>query len=91
MSETIGQIRRGRVAGRANAIARQARYGGAPALSADSSREDLCAWLQWCDPNGEHTDEHAAAADCDPYSLEGAWDAVESMLEGSDENTEETK
>lgn len=66
----------------ANAIADDSTRGGAPVLSAESSREDLCEWLQWCDPNGSHTDRAVAAEqDMDPYDLDGAWEALAAMTE----------
>lgn len=54
---------------------------GGPALSLHASREQLIAWLQWCDPNGIHTDELAASDDVDPYTLESAWEAVRSIVD----------
>ena len=64
----------------ANEAGRLSRYGGAPVLSEDSARETLVLWLQWCDPNGSHTDELALRDRCDPYTLDRAWTALAEML-----------
>lgn len=69
------------LAERANETAALSRRGGAPGLSDTSSRLDVVAWLQWCDPNGSHTDAAAAADDRDPYTLSEAWEALADMLE----------
>lgn len=71
------------IADRANAAARTSRRGGAPRLSPESDVETLSAWLQWCDPNGCHTVELAAAEDFEPYTVEGAWEAVDAMVQSS--------
>jgi hypothetical protein len=71
---------RQRIAAAANEVGRLSRYGGAPVLTADSARGEVVAWLQWCDPNGIHTDDLAAAEDCDPYDLDGAWLALADMI-----------
>lgn len=68
------------IAALANECARLSRYAGAPTLRAESTRETLTEWLQWCDPNGSHTDDLAIAESCDPYTLERAWDAIAEML-----------
>ena len=69
------------LAEQANEIAKLSRYGGgAPFLAETSKREDVIRWLQWCDPNGCHTDELAKAEDCDPYTAETAWDALAGMI-----------
>jgi hypothetical protein len=65
----------------ANEAARRARYGGAPILTSLSSRETICRWLQWCDPNGSHLDDLAEVDGADPYDLDGAWDALAAMLD----------
>lgn len=52
-----------------------------PILSADSPRETLCQWLQACDPNGTHLDIYQTGEEGAPYTLAGAWDAVEEMIE----------
>jgi hypothetical protein len=54
------------IAGMANALVEQSSRLGGPMLNEHSSRETLCRWLQWCDPNGCHTDELAAAEDFAP-------------------------
>lgn len=71
---------RAKLADRANEGREKCRYrdGLPPLLTADSAREDVAAWLQWNDPNGVHTDEAALGEDFDPYSLQGAWEAVRS-------------
>lgn len=70
------------VASKANAVSERSRYGRhAPPVRAHSSLETLCAWLQWCDPNGCHTAELAEIEDIDPYTLETAWDAIIEMCE----------
>lgn len=66
---------------RANAIARESRYGGAPFLTVDSSVHVLCRWLEWCDPNGCHTADATAKEDLEPYDLDSAWEAIEGTLE----------
>ncbi len=58
--------------------------GRGPTLTEDSTRETLCAWLQWCDPNGSHTDRAVSQEqDMDPYTLETAWEAVADMVEAN--------
>ena len=74
-------VTRSDVASAANDAAQQSRSPGAPVLTPESSRDALIAWLQWCDPNGSHTDDLAGLDDCEPYDLGGAWEAVESMLD----------
>ena len=59
------------------------RHGGAPGLTADSTADDIAAWLQWCDPNGCHTRELAEGEGYDFYTLDEAWDALNEMLEGA--------
>jgi hypothetical protein len=50
------------------------------AISVDTPRAALCAALQACDPNGCHTDALAIAEDFDPYTLEGAWEALAEIV-----------
>jgi hypothetical protein len=69
------------VADRANGVGRSSRSRGAPTLSSGSSREQVTAWLQWCDPNGCHTDELAGVEGFEPYTLDSAWEQVEKMTE----------
>lgn len=69
-----------RLAALANRVAADARYGGAPELRSYSPRERVTEWLQWCDRNGCHTDRAARADGFEPYTLEGAWEALASML-----------
>lgn len=64
----------------ANRLARASRYSGAPHLTADSSRRDVVAWLQWNDPNGSHTDALARREGCEPYGHDDAWKALRSMI-----------
>lgn len=72
------------LAARANELARLSRYAGsAPVLSSQSAREIVCAWLQWNDPNGSHTDDRARADDIDPYTYDTAWEALQTTLEES--------
>lgn len=66
----------------ANQASSSFRRGGAPRLTATSSREDVIRWLQWNDPNGAHTDSLAQAEDIDPYTADEAWDALAQMLQG---------
>lgn len=54
--------------------------GYAPRLRPESAREDVIAWLQWNDPNGVHTDALATAEDIEPYTLDGAWEALAEMF-----------
>jgi len=77
------QQRRDAIADRANEAASLSRRGGAPTLEETSTRETLIAWLQWCDPNGSHTDELAAKEEADPYTLATAWDAIAEMLDSN--------
>jgi hypothetical protein len=69
------------VALRANVIGKASRRPGAPTLSAESSRETLLAWLQWCDPNGCHVDELATADGFEPMTIDEAWEQVTTLLE----------
>jgi len=39
--------------------------------------------LQWADPNGTHIDALAKQQDYDPYTLDGAWQAIADMLTDS--------
>lgn len=64
----------------ANDAARGSRRGGAPWLTADSSRDAVIGWLQWNDPNGSHTDSLARREGGDPYDFEGAWRALGDMI-----------
>lgn len=65
---------------RANRIAEESSAPGAPLLAPDSPRTTVCAWLQWCDPNGSHTDAVARANGHEPYTLDEAWDALAEMV-----------
>lgn len=56
---------------------------GAPRLALDSPREVICEWLQWCDPNGSHVDSVARENGDEPYCLDGAWEALVSMVDGN--------
>jgi len=77
------QVEREQLARQANDIAAQSRYGSsAPRLSRDSTLRDVEEWLQWCDGNGSHLREKAEAEDIDPYTLDTAWEALETMLRG---------
>lgn len=73
---------RDRVAREANAQAASSNARGAPTLSRASSRESVCAWLQWCDPNGSHIDALARREGGDPYSTVDAWEALATMVGG---------
>ncbi len=64
----------------ANEIGRSSRSPGAPVLGPESSRETICRWLQWCDPNGRHLDEMAVAEDMDPYTDESVLEALADMV-----------
>jgi hypothetical protein len=77
------EVNRKVLAAKANEVGLLSRVEGAPLLRADSARENLLAWLQWCDPNGCYTDELAAAEDFDPITLAEAWDHLASTLEGA--------
>jgi hypothetical protein len=68
------------VASLANRIGDTSRHAGAPRVYAESPRETVAAWLQWCDPNGCHTDSRALAEDLDPYTLDTAWEALGAMV-----------
>ena len=45
----------------ANECGRESQRSGAPHLPATPTREQLIAWLCWCDPNGCYSDEDCAA------------------------------
>lgn len=79
-AKTFHPERRAEIAASANAIGRMSRRGGCPTLTADSIRQSLCAWLQWHDANGSHTDELAAADRLDPYTTDEAWCAVAEVV-----------
>ena len=66
----------------ANGVARESNRAGAPTLSERSTRETLCDWLQWLDPNGIHTDALAEQDHAEPYTLESAWEAVDAAVRG---------
>ena len=74
---------RASLAKRANEIALESRYGGAPHLTADSSVETLSRWLQWNDPNGAHTAARTRAEGFDPYTLDEAWDLIDEAVRSS--------
>lgn len=75
---------RARVAGLANEAGRASScVDAAPTLSADSPREDLVAWLKWCDGNGIWTDEDLRAEDQDPMTIHDAWEWVERLCDDS--------
>ena len=61
----MDKAERRKLAEKANLCGRECRYIGAPILSHDSSQDTLCAWLQWCDPNGCHTQELFELDCCD--------------------------
>lgn len=63
----------------ANEISRESPKRGAPTLTVNSARDVVCDWLQWCDPNGSHTDALADADRCDRHDLDSAWDSVADM------------
>ena len=60
--------------------------GRGPRLSADSDLEAVCACLQWCDPNGCHTQElfenDFGGGETYDGDVSAAWDAVAEMMEG---------
>lgn len=58
--------------------------GGWPVLTASSTRETVCAWLQRNDRNGSHTDERARAEGIDPLTETEAWAALAAVLNGDD-------
>lgn len=68
----------------ANNAGRESRSPGAPVLCSTSTRREVTLWLQWCDPNGCHTQElftleNGGGA---PYGSDSdAWDAVMEMVE----------
>ena len=68
------------LAAAATDASRASRYPG-PVLTADSSKAEVEAWLQWCDPNGCHTPRLAEIEGIDPYTETEAWDALASMLD----------
>lgn len=68
----------------ANEIRRSSRDGGAPVLSEASDLVDLCAWLQWNDPNGSHTAALAQADDIEPHDLASAWGAIAEQVATED-------
>lgn len=72
---------RTKLADRANEAGRASRNRGAPVLGGASRREDVLAWLAWCDRNGSFTDADCAAEGWDPLTESEAWDALRTMLE----------
>ncbi len=80
IADRIDHLERILVTAEANAQAAASRDArSAPALFPTSSRERVCQWLQWCDPNGSHLD---TLAEGDPYSEADAWEALAAMVEG---------
>lgn len=78
---STNNFRKAELAKRANQVAWVSQYGSiAPWLREFSSRERVCAWMQWSDHNGCHTDELAIAEDFDPYTEDEAWEALDAML-----------
>ena len=67
----------------ANDTAARSRSAGAPHLTAESPRETVIAWLQWCDPNGCHTDDLSLKEWDDVYTTETAWEALAAMLDSN--------
>jgi hypothetical protein len=67
------------IAREANAAGRSSRRGGAPTLSEGSTLATLIVWLVWCDPNGAH--DTSGDEDCDPHTIESAWESVAGMLD----------
>lgn len=58
---------------------------GMPHIDSESTREDLIAWLCWCDGNGVWTDEDTVAEGGDPMTLDEAWESVALMADDSEE------
>jgi hypothetical protein len=67
----------------ANEVGRVSRRAGAPPLDANSSRQTLLAWLQWCDANGCWLDELSTLEGFEPLSAEEAWEEIAEMLRDS--------
>jgi hypothetical protein len=65
----------------ANEAGRKSRRGGAPRLTAASTASAIAEWLQWNDPNGEHTAARRRRADVDPYTVTEAWEQVAEMVD----------
>jgi hypothetical protein len=63
----------------ANEASRASRRGGAPNLSAESSRSVLIDWLVWNDPNGTYRDADMRREGYEPMSLEDAWQILAEM------------
>jgi hypothetical protein len=80
---TAAMIREWReeTAAKANAAGSASRNPGAPVLSADSTAEQLAAWLQWNDPNGSHTADLAEREGFDPYDVETAWEVLAQAID----------
>lgn len=68
------------LAAAANEIGAASRRAGAPILTELSDAPTIARWLQWCDPNGCHTEALATIEGCEPYTVESAWEALESMI-----------
>ena len=68
------------IATRANQAGRESRRGGAPHLTASSSRLTLIDWLVWNDPNGSYTDDDSEADDRDPMTTDEAWELIDESL-----------
>jgi hypothetical protein len=68
--------KRSEIAVAANLAGEGSRRGGAPRLTAASSRGTLLLWLQWNDPNGVYDDEAAEAEGFDPLTVDDAWDLI---------------
>lgn len=62
----------------ANEAVRLSRKRGGPRLSADSDVDELIAWLQWNDPNGNYHPEDDP--DEEPISEGEAWGLVRDAL-----------
>ncbi len=64
----------------ANAVGQSSNRPTPAPVKASSTLTEVCRWLQWNDPNGEHLNhlEPGFDPDFDPgHDLESAWDTIE--------------
>jgi hypothetical protein len=66
-------MNRAAIAHYANRIGLESRSRGAPILRANSSVDQLIAWLKWNDPNGDYD---GTSGEFEPLTLDEAWDLV---------------
>ena len=57
----------------ARLVSRVSTRGGSVMIYPDSPREDLIAWLAWCDPGGLWRDEDVKSEGYNPMSKQECW------------------